>query len=112
MKLNPAVTDYIKQATEEQVEILETLRQLIHESVTETTEEIKWSMPVFRKNKAFTYLRFSAKHITLGFYNFDRIDDDQNILEGTGNTMRHVKIKNMNDIKKTLFTNWLKTTAD
>lgn len=112
MNFNEKVSDYIKQAPKEQLEILEELRMLIHKSVVETKEEIKWGMPVFKKNKTFTYLRFSAKHVTLGFYNIDRIQDPQNILEGDGKTMRHVKIYNKKDIDKKQFAEWLKATAD
>lgn len=112
MNYNQKVSDYISQAPAEQIKMLESLRQLIHQSVNDTTEDIKWGMPVFKKNKTFTYLRFSAKHVTLGFYNIDRIKDPMNILEGDGETMRHVKIFNQNDINTKQFAAWLIATAD
>lgn len=112
MNYNQEVSDYISRATADQIEMLEALRSLIHQSVEGTSEAIKWGMPVFRKNKNFTYLRFSAKHITLGFYNFERIMDTDKILEGEGNSMRHVKIRTMDDLKKETFSKWLQDTAD
>ena len=111
MNFNQKVTDYIGKAPEEQIVLLESLRQLVHESVSGTTEEIKWGFPVFGKTKDFAYLRFAKKHITLGFYNIDQIDDPGNLLEGSGNTLRHVKIRNEQDIDKALLTNWLKAIA-
>ena len=112
MNYNPKVSDYINLAPKEQQEILETLRSLIHKSVAGTTEDIKWGIPVFKKTKTFTYLRFSTKYVTLGFYNIDRIKDPKEILQGDGKSMRHIKIYSKNDIDAKQFTVWLKTTAD
>lgn len=112
MNFNPKVTAYISQATPEQIELLETLRQLIHENVPETTEEIKWNIPVFAKTKDYTYLRFAKKHITFGFYNTDKIEDPDNILEGSGKTLKHIKIRVLEDIDKALIGKWLKAIAE
>ncbi len=111
MNYNPAITDYISQATEEQVLILEDLRQLIHDSVEGTTEAIKWGFPVFGKTKDYTYFRFTKKHVTLGFYNIDKLEDPDNLLEGSGNTLRHIKIKKLEEINKPLIRKWLKAIA-
>lgn len=112
MNLNLKVTEYINSATSEQIEVLEQLRELIHKSVEGLSEEIKWGIPVFIKTKIFSYLRVSKNHIALGFYNIDRIKDSEGILEGSGKTMRHLKIKNKEEIKEELIEEWLKITAD
>jgi hypothetical protein len=108
MNFNQQVTEYIDNATEEQVEILEALRKLIHESVDNVSEEIKWSFPVFTKTKDFAYLRFAKKHITLGFYNIDKIQDPDNLLDGEGNTLKHIKIRNSGEINAGIISQWLK----
>lgn len=108
MNYNKKITDYINGASEEQIVILETLRNLIHNTVKDVTEEIKWKMPVFAKSKDFAYLRFSKIHITLGFYNIDKIKDPDNLLEGIGNTLKHIKIKKLEDIKEKVISDWLK----
>lgn len=112
MELNQNVTAYINAASSEQIEILEHLRQLIHNNIDHVTEEIKWGIPVFIKNKVFTYLRATKKHIALGFYNIDRIDDPNEILEGEGKTMRHIKVKSIEDINEKLIIEWLQLTAE
>jgi hypothetical protein len=112
MNRNQKVTDYINLATPKQLETLESLRSFIHQTIAGTTEDFKWGMPIFKKNKTFTYLKFSDKYVTLGFYNIDRIKDDKNILEGDGKTMRHVKIRKTEDIDFPLFSEWFKATAD
>lgn len=108
MNYNQKVTDYISKASKEQIEKLETLRQLVHESVKDVTEEIKWNMPVFGKTKDFAYLRFSKKHITLGFYHIDKLKDPDNLLEGEGNTLKHIKITELDSKLKQLIKKWLK----
>ena len=108
MNYNKKVTEYIERASDEQIIILEALRKLIHETVIDVSEEIKWNMPVFAKTKDFAYLRFAKKHITLGFYNIDKIKDPDNLLEGEGNTLKHIKIKNKDDIKQKIVSEWLK----
>ena len=112
MDYNKKITEYINNAQEGQIETLEILRKLIHESVSGVSEEIKWGFPVFAKTKDFTYLRFSKKHITLGFYNIDKIEDPENLLEGNGNTLKHIKIKNKTDFDEKLVSKWLKSIAE
>ena len=58
MEYNKKVTEYISNAQDWQIETLEVLRKIIHKSVSDITEEIKWGFPVFAKTKDFTYLRF------------------------------------------------------
>ena len=112
MNYNEKVSAYIDKATEEQIPLLEKLRKLIHESVTGVSEEIKWGMPVFAKTKDFAYLRFAKKHITLGFYHVDQIDDPEGLLEGSGNKLKHIKIRKKEDIREEILGKWLKAVAN
>lgn len=109
MAFNKEITDYINKATAEQITLLEEIQQIIRDTVPGTTGAIKWGFPVFANEKDYAYLRFSKKHITLGFYNIDRIEDPGNKLEGTGKTMRHIKIRKQEDIDKDLISKWLKS---
>lgn len=111
MNYNPAITAYISEAAADQIAILEQLRELIHESVEETTEAIKWGFPVFGKTKDYTYFRTTKKHVTFGFYNIDQLEDPDGLLEGSGNTLRHIKIKKLEDINQPLIKKWLKAVA-
>jgi len=108
MNYNIKITEYINSAAEEQIETLQKLRKLIHETIDNVSEEIKWKMPVFSNGKDFAYLRFSKKHITLGFYNIDKIKDPDNLLKGDGNTLKHIKIKSADEINTKIISEWLK----
>lgn len=75
-------------------------------------EEFKWSRPVFTANKSFAYLKTAKNHVTLGFYKFEKLNDPQNLLEGTGKDMRHIKLKSEDDIDAKLLGEWLKMSAE
>lgn len=112
MNYNEEVTAYISKANAEQIEVLEEVRKLIHESVLAVSEEIKWNMPVFKNTKNFAYLRFAKKHITLGFYHIEKLKDPDNLLEGKGNTLKHIKITQLNNKQKQQIKKWLKQITD
>ena len=89
------VDDYINKATEEQQVILRQLRGLIAEAVPDVKEQLKWGQPVYGTEKDFIYLKHTKKHINLGFFNFEKVDDPSGLLEGTGTRMRHIKITDL-----------------
>lgn len=95
MKKIKEVDEYIKKVPAQQSETLEKLRNLILETVPKSEEEFKWGQPVYATEKNFVYLKSNKNYVTLGFFNFDKISDIDNLLEGTGKSMRHIKINNM-----------------
>jgi len=109
--LNEQVSAYITEAPAEQKAIMETLRQLIHDTVPQVVENFKWSRPVFSTNKDFAYLKTAKGYVTLGFFQFGKLNDPKNLLEGTGKDMRHIKIKKGADIDKELLKEWLISSA-
>lgn len=109
--MNQEVTDYINSYSGEQKAILTKLRTLVHSSVERAVESFKWSRPVFSRGKDFAYLKANKKDITLGFFNFHKIDDMQGILQGTGKDMRHIKFSQTTDINEDLLSAWLQAVA-
>lgn len=109
--MNKQVTEFIEKAPEEQKKIMESIRTLIHDSVPNTTEEFKWSRPVFKADKDFAYLKTAKAYVTLGFFNFQKLNDPKSLLEGTGKDMRHIKLKSTSDIDKELLKDWFKNAA-
>lgn len=102
------VTEYISSAKEDQQPILEELRQLVGETVENTTEAIKWRMPVFTRGNNFAYMRHTKNHVTFGFtIHIDRLHDPKQLLEGEGKTTKHVKIEELDDKMKQQIVQWL-----
>lgn len=107
MNTNTAVSNYIKNSSPQLAEIMESLRDLIREAIPDTTEEFKWSQPVFKKKKDFCYLKVAKNHVTFGFINAQNLKDPDSLLEGTGKIMRHIKLSSTKDIRVKLFKFWL-----
>ncbi|GAB3790228.1 DUF1801 domain-containing protein [Virgibacillus kimchii] len=98
------VDEYIDALPEDIKEMTESLRKLIHETDGELKEEIKWKMPCFsRSNTDICYLQTAKKHVNLGFYSGASLQDENNLLEGEGKKMRHIRIRKMEDIQPEKF---------
>ncbi|MBD1397531.1 DUF1801 domain-containing protein [Pontibacter sp. JH31] len=108
--MHPQITEYII-CSEKHKETLAALRELVHDSVPGLTEDFKWGRPVFRTQNNFAYLKSAKAYVTVGFFNFGKLHDPQNLLEGTGKEMRHIKIKNVSDIDSNLLKEWFKSAA-
>src|SRR5690554_6763331 len=111
--MNAQVTDYINTAPAEQKEIMEQIRKLIHQNVPGASEEFKWSRPIFKTDKEFAYLQANKNHVNLGFYKgFEKLNDPNRLLEGTGKTMRHIKLRKIEDVDEKLLSEWFKTLCE
>ena len=95
--MNTEVSSFIHNSPDHQKEILEALRSLIFSTVPNVNEQYKWSRPVYVLEKDFCYLKTTKKHVTLGFFEFDKIKTNNHLIEGTGKSMRHIKVS---DLKK------------
>ena len=82
------------------------LRKIILDSSSQLIEEYKWSMPNYSYNGFVCYLQASKKHVNLGFHKGNELEDKdvKKLLQGTGKTMRHIKIKKLEDIQTEVFT--------
>lgn len=105
--MNTQVTEYINNASVEQKEIMERIRTLIHQTVKNTIEDFKWSRPVFSRGKDFAYFKTAKSYVSFGLMQAQKIHDKNNLLEGTGKDMRHIKIKTSKDIDEELLKEWL-----
>jgi hypothetical protein len=110
--MNNQVTEYIENAPIDQKEILVLVRNIIHQSVNDVIEDFKWNRPIFKTNKDFAYFLVNKKYVTIGFTkNIEKINDTNQLLEGTGKTMRHIKLKKVGDINRDQLTEWFKSIA-
>ena len=63
------------------------------------------------EDAAFAYVNAFTAHVNVGFFRGAELADPAQLLEGTGKKMRHVKVRARSDIKKRLFTSWIKQAA-
>ena len=98
--MNQEVTTYIENSKETNQAVLNSLRELIFSLVPNANEQFKWSRPVYTTDKDFCYLKTTKKAVTLGFFEFDKIKTNNHLIEGTGKSMRHIKIKTIEEIEQ------------
>ena len=100
------VDQFIEDLPDDIQNITVALRKIIFDSSPELMEEYKWSMPNYSYNGLVCYLQTSKKHVNLGFHkgNVLQEKDINNLLQGTGKTMRHISMKKMEEIQPEAFT--------
>lgn len=88
------------------------LRGIVRKAVPNASEGIKWGMPVYEADGLICSIRPAAEYVALQFYmSGTSLRDPEALLEGTGKRMRHVKVRSAADIRKRLFTTWIKQAA-
>lgn len=102
------VDQYFAKAAEGQLSILEDLRNLIASAVPDVKEQFKWGQPVYGTTKDFVYLKHTKKHVNLGFFNFEKVEDPDGLLEGNGVRMRHIKITDLSKFDTDQLRNMIK----
>jgi hypothetical protein len=87
--------------------ICETLRNAILGADTELRESIKWGNPVYERRSNVCYLMATDEYVTLGFFNGARLGNPDGRIEGTGKSMRHVKIRALEDVDLGRVAGWM-----
>lgn len=93
-----AITDYIEKQQEFAQEILNRLREIVHSTGLEITEEMKWSFPNFMyKKKILCSMAGFKQHCSFGFWNASLMEEEKGLLE-TGK--QKTAMGNLGKIKK------------
>lgn len=105
-----AVDKYMMDLPEDIQIITGELRKIILHTSAKLIEEFKWSMPNYSYHGLVCYLQASKKHVNLGFHRGNELldKDTDKLLQGTGKTMRHIRIKKLEDIQPEAFTSLIK----
>jgi hypothetical protein len=90
------VDDYISKQTSPQQEICRALRALIHKTIPNTNEEMKWGVPAFADGKY--YIVALKNHVNLGFSTAGLTREEIALFDGGVKTTRHIQIASLNDI--------------
>ncbi|WP_099351545.1 DUF1801 domain-containing protein [Fredinandcohnia onubensis] len=109
-----AVDQYISELPENIQHITTALRKIILDASPNLVEEYKWSMPNYTYNGLVCYLQASKKHVNLGFHRGVELqeNDTNQLLQGSGKGMRHIRIKKMEEIQPDVFTEFIKAAMD
>lgn len=52
-----------------------------------------------KMSEQYVYLAAYGRHVNLGFYYGADLDDPEEMLRGTGNAMRHIRIEDVDDLE-------------
>lgn len=94
--MDPKIDEYINKQKTLQKEICNYLRNLIHKTIPGIKEEMKWGVPVFADGKF--YIGSFKNNVNLGVSINGLSEKEITLFEGSGKTMRHIKIKSLQNI--------------
>lgn len=94
--MNVKIDEYINKQKSPQKEICKYLRSLIHKTIPDMKEEMRWGVPVFAGGKF--YIGSLKNHVNLGFSINGLNEKEIALFEGSGKTMRHIKVKSVHSI--------------
>jgi len=101
MKTNERTVEFMVGLTENEKPIVSRLRELALQVSDEVREEIKWNaLCFFKGNRSFVGIMPYKKYISVIFDRGVELEDPDAMLEGKGHTMRHIKIRCLNDLKE------------
>ena len=81
-----------------QKEICLQLRSIIRTHFPNIDEKMKWGVPTYGEGKV--YIASLEDHVNIGFSLAELSDAEKNLLEGSGKTMRHLKLYKAADIEE------------
>ena len=100
MTLNQSIFDeWLADQPPESHQLLRAIRATIIASGHNFTEGIKWGSPCYWlpeiSRRTITWIQPHNDYVRLGFFNGATMSDPQNLLEGTGKKLRHIKVHNL-----------------
>jgi hypothetical protein len=92
------VNDYIEKQESPQKEIIKKVRKIFLKTLPNCEEKIAWGVLVYGGSKY--YLAAMKNRVHVGFAINGLTKEEIGLFEGTGRTMRHIKIHSLDDIDK------------
>lgn len=103
-----SVAWYIGTLEDWQQVVVREIDKIILSAAPKSTSSIKWAQPVYESNGPFAFMKAAKKHVTFGFWRGTDLDDEKSLFEGAGKKMRHIKVRSLDDVHKTVFKKMVK----
>jgi hypothetical protein len=71
------------------------LRKLVREAAPEAREGLKWGYPCYEGRKNVCAIHPARGYTRLEFFRANDLADPHRLLEGTGKSLRHVKVRDV-----------------
>jgi hypothetical protein len=93
--MNKEVEKYIEKQKSPQREIVQKLKEVILKTFPNISEELKMGVPWYEGKYYIVALK---DHVNLGFSLKGLSKEEKELFEGSGETMRHIKVYSLKDI--------------
>ena len=81
--------------------VVSDLRAAVNKLVPGVKETVNpWGMPTFELKGPFLYFMAGTNHVTFGFLQGTSLADPYRLLEGTGKNLRHIKLRQREDLNR------------
>lgn len=100
-----------KKIAAEQVPVASAIMMLVAEAAPDAKGVIKWGQPVFELNGPMAYFRGSKEHVTFGFWRGTQLTDPNGLLEGEGDRMKHIKLRDTESMPREALKQFVKQAA-
>jgi hypothetical protein len=94
-------------SSKEMHSVAQQLRSLVYEVFPQAVEVpwekqriIGYGVGEKKMSEHFCYIAPQKAHVNLGFYYGAKLKDPNNLLEGTGKLLRHIKVRSLEEIQK------------
>ncbi len=96
--MDEKVKEYIEKQKSPQKEILQKVREIFLETIPNCNEKSTWGVVTFADEKF--YIAAMKNRVHVGFAISGLSKEEIKLFEGSGKTMRHIKIHSINEIDK------------
>jgi len=94
------IDEYVAKAGK-QKDVVKGLRSLVRRTLAGCEEYVNpWKIPSFDSNGTVCGFMTGKEHVTFIFLRGTALPDPEGLLEGTGKSVRHVKVRTAADVKK------------
>ncbi len=95
------IDEYVEKKEPKVAVVAKGLRALMKKTVKGVTESVNpWKIPTFEVEGPMSFFMAGKKHVTFGFLRGALLKDPAGLLEGTGKSLRHVKLRCVEDLKR------------
>ena len=74
-------------------ETVASLRRIVDAAAPDASSTIKWAQPVWESDGPFAYVKAFGRSVNIGFWRGAELDDPTGILEGEGERMKHLTLR-------------------
>ena len=79
-------------------ETVTSLRRIVDAAAPDASSTIKWAQPVWESDGPFAYVKAFERSVNIGFWRGVQLDDPTGILEGEGERMKHLTLREADTI--------------